>query len=807
MKEPAVSQARCAHCDLEVPEALIRPDAELQFCCEGCRAVHEAIIAGGLEAYYKIRGEDEGSPARRPTGQYEEMDDPAFAARYCEARPDGLMATDFYLEGIHCTACLWLVEKSLESEDGVTQGRLDFGRRRLQLMWRPGQVKLSDIAARLDSLGYPPHPARDSRNDPKRKEERKLLIRIAVAMAVMMNVMLFAMSLYSGWISGMSDEFRSMFRWYSLVVSLPAVLYSAYPFFRGALNGLKHGVLHMDLPISIGILAGFLGGAVNTIRDAGEVYFDSVTSLIFLLLLGRWLQLKQQHRATERSELIHALTPASAERVQGDKTVRVPLEAIVVGDLLRVPVGGRVPTDGVVVEGASAVDASLLSGESRPIKVDLDSEIFGGTTNLYAPLTMRATATVREARVAKIADMVVEAGTHRAPIVQLADRIAGIFVAVVLLLAVGTAGVWAYLDPSMALDHAVSLLIVSCPCALGLATPLAISAAINKAANHGILIRSGAALEALGAMNEAELLFDKTGTLTEGQMTLIDFQGSEAMKLWVAALEADSRHPVGLALRHALAPPSVILPEVEAREDLPKGGLCGIIDGKRVAIGPPESLSPKDGLSPAFQAQILAWSKAAVTPILFVVGDEAVALMGLADRLRDDALEAVNALRGAGFSPEIISGDHVEVARAVGAQLDIPEARCLGRQTPEDKLERVKEAEAKAPVIMVGDGVNDAAALAAATVGVAVHGGAETAFQAADVFLQQPGVMKLWELIQGARRTVKVIRGNIVFSLLYNTIGATLAMTGLLHPLVAAVLMPISSLIVVTNSYRFRFGG
>lgn len=796
---------RCAHCDLPVPAKYIRPADERQFCCEGCRAVYGAIHEGGLEAFYKKRGDQLGAPAHAPKSTYEELDNASFTENYCTALPGGLLETDFYLEGIHCTACLWLVERALETQEGVSMGRLDFGRRRLSLRYAPDKVPLSKVAQRLEHLGYPPHPARDYGKDPRKQEERRLLVRIGVAGAVAMNVMIFAISLYGGWASGMQEDFRTLFRYVSLLLTLPAVLYSAWPFFKGAWAGLSHGVLHMDLPISIGILVGFIGGAVNTIADRGEVYFDSVSALIFLLLVGRWLQLKQQHRATERSELLGALTPAAAYRVEdGDRLQRIPLEAIRVGDHLSVPIGERIPTDGVVIEGSSAVDMSLLTGEAIPVEVGPDAEVYGGTTNLYEPIVFRATQTVRQARVGRITEMVVEAAEGRAPVVQLADKIAGYFVAVVLLLAVFTAILWSYLDPAHALDNAVSLLIVSCPCALGLATPLAITAAIHKAAQRGILIRTGAALEALGTMRSARVLFDKTGTLTHGQMDLVEYIGPDSLRPWIAAIEGHSRHPIGLALKRAFGAEGE-LKETGPVEALPGGGLTASTEAGQLSVGAPEAIGASRSAPQWALSQTDTWTQAGITPVWFALDEEVVAVAGLSDQLREDARAAVDALSAEGFSPEVVSGDDPRVAETVGAALSIPKAACHGRQSPEDKLARVQQAAREGPVVMVGDGVNDAAALAAATVGVAVFGGAETAFSAADVFLQRPGVKALATLVAGARKTVRVIRGNIIFSLVYNLIGAGLAISGVLHPLFAAILMPISSVIVVSSSFGFRF--
>ncbi len=792
----------CDHCGLPVPSGLIRPEAEHQFCCIGCQTVFEVIHAEGFEAYYALRDSMPEQAIEAHSHTYEEFDDPAFKKQYCTERPDGLLATELYLEGVHCSACLWLIEKSLAREDGVAEASLNFARARLSLLWQPDVQPLSVIARRLAALGYSPHPARGGTEDVKRAEERRMFIRIGVAGAAAGNVMLMAFALYGGSFSGMDESHRQFFRYLSLLAALPAVLYSAAPFFRSAWAGLRAHVLHMDLPISIGISAGFLGGMVNTIRGTGEVYFDSVTALVFLLLVGRLLQLRQQRHAAESSELLYALTPSSARRLDADGVAhRVPLEALQVGDRLEVHSGERIPTDGIVLEGLSSVDMSLLSGESMPVAVRRDEPVWGGTTNLQDMITIRVTQPIQASRVGKIADMVASAAQSRAPVVQLADRVAGYFVAVVLGLALITLAFWAWTAPGSALDHAVALLIVSCPCALGLATPLAMTAAIGKAARRGILARSGAALETLGGLAGGTLFFDKTGTLTHGRMDVAKNEGPAWVWPLVAAAEEGSTHPVGRALRRAFSDPAG--PAADHIEVVSSGGLRARVGGRALIVGSPRFVGKEALYNQELDEQVERWSHDALTPIWVAVDGRVVATVALADRIRSEARACIEALQSYGFEVAILSGDHPRVAAAVGRQLGLPVGRCHGGLSPEDKLARVRATQGA--VVMVGDGVNDAAALAAATVGVAVHGGAETCFAAADVFLQRPGIEGLLSLVEGARRTHRTIRHNISFSLAYNIMGTSLAIGGILNPLIAAILMPVSSLVVVTNSFRFPF--
>ncbi|HJL40862.1 MAG TPA: heavy metal translocating P-type ATPase [Myxococcales bacterium LLY-WYZ-16_1] len=803
----------CTHCGLPVPAGRVKPGTTPAFCCHGCETVYQILHSEGFAAYYDLRDSLPEPATETASSSYAEYDDPAFLERHGQPQPEGRLACDLYLEGVHCAACLWVVEKALIREPGVAEARLNFARSRLRLVFDPTVASLARLARRLASLGYPSHPARENAESAYRSESRRLLVRMGVAGAVAGNVMLLAFALYGGWLSGMDPVHRQFFRWTSLVVTLPAVSYSAWPFYRSAFNGLRSGVLHMDLPISIGILAGFFSGTWHTITGVGDIYFDSVCALIFLLLVGRRLQLHQQRRASESSELLFALTPSSARRLDGDGAAeRVPLEALRPGDRLEVHPGERIPTDGVVEAGRSSVDQSLLSGESVPVSIREGDEVWGGTTNLVDRLVVRATQTVEASRVGHIAAMVSEASGTKAPVVQLADRVAGWFVAAVLVLAGMTYAVWSWLDPAHAVDHTVALLVVSCPCALGLATPLAMTAAIGKAAREGILARSGAALEHLGRLKGARLFLDKTGTLTYGRMRVVAFEGDRGVLPAVFAAETGTSHPVGRALLdHAReqSPERWVRTEFESIEGgiravvHPADGAAPEAEGTSIVLGAPRAVL-QHALAPSdLDEEVRRWTREAWTPVWLAIGGRVRARFAVADQVRPEARSALRRLAARGLKPFILSGDHPEVVRAIGRQLGLPAEHCTGGLSPEDKWERVRAHRGR--VIMVGDGVNDAAAIAAADVGIAVHGGAETCFAAADVFLSKPGIGSLETLLLGSRRTVRTIRTNIGFSLAYNLVGATLAMAGLLNPLVAAVMMPASSLVVVTNSFRFRF--
>ncbi|MBI4955508.1 MAG: heavy metal translocating P-type ATPase [Myxococcales bacterium] len=800
-----VAPTACAHCADPVPAGLVEADAAEQFCCAGCRTVYEVLHTHGLEGYYDVAQASAARPTRaRPSRRgYAELDDPALLARHAKPRPGGLLSIELYLEGVHCAACVWVVEKVPLAVPGTAEARLELGRSVVSVTWDPQAVALSHIARFLDAIGYSPHVFRGASVAAlRRKEDRALLVRIGIAGAIAGNVMLLAFALYSGEAGGMAHADWDWFRWLSLGLTLPTLLFAGDVFFRGALAALRARTLSLDVPIAVGLAVGFAAGALNTLRGAGEVYFDSLSTLTFLLLVGRFVQRRGLRRAADAAEGLLSMVPARARKVEADGVREVPIEALAAGDVVEVRAGDAVPADGDVTDGASELDVAWLTGEPRPVPVGAGEAVQAGSVNLVAPLAVRVTRTGEETRVGRLLALVHEGLRRRAPVVQLADRISVHFVAIVLALAAATVVAWWPVSPARGFTNAIALLIVTCPCALGLATPLAIAAGVGRAAQAGMLIKGGDALERLA--RPGRIWLDKTGTLTLGKLSLARFVGPAALGPLVRALEERSSHPIALALVRGLPP----APRPLAVQDFAStlgGGVEGVVDGRALAVGSPAFASARGAvLAPELEGALAEALAAGETPVLVVEAGAVVALVGLSDALRPDAARTVAELRRLGLEVGILSGDHPEAVRAVAARLGIAPEHALGGASPERKLFVVRRDAARGSVVMVGDGVNDAAALAAATVGIAVHGGAEAGTAAADIFLTRPGLAPVAALVRGARRTLGVVRRNLVFAVGYNLVGATLAVTGLLDPILAAALMPASSLTVVASSYRAR---
>ena len=549
----------CAHCGLPVGGRPV--EGRLPFCCTGCAVVYEALQAAGMgETFYRLRdvapSERVPRPARidpNPLG-LAELDDVRFLEAHTRPAGEGLREAELFLDGVHCAACVWLVERLPYEMGGVQEARLDLARARLTLRFQPDAVRLSDVARWLARFGYEAHPVRGREAERRTSAERRLLVRLGVCWALAGNVMLLAFAFYSGLGAATDPALATAARWLSFALAVPAVAYGAGPFFRRAALSLRLAFrtgdptrLHIDTPIALGIGVGFGHSAWSVVSGRGEVWFDSITVLIAALLTARWLQLRSRRLAGDATERLLALIPQSVRRVGADgRLAIVRADEIEAGDVVEVPAGEVVPVDGVVESGRSSVNRSALTGESRPEGVGPGAAVEAGITNLSSPLRVRVEAAGEATRVGRLLAWVQGRARRKASVEDLADRLGGYFTLAVLGLAALTVAAWGPWDASESVRRAVALLVITCPCALGMATPLAVAVATGKAARRGLFIKSGGALDRLTRVDAVVL--DKTGTLTEGHMALAAWHGSEVALERAAALEAESNHPIAAAL-------------------------------------------------------------------------------------------------------------------------------------------------------------------------------------------------------------------------------------------------------------------
>lgn len=790
----------CDHCGLVVPTGLIEHDAPNQFCCSGCRAVFSIINGRGLDSYYAMRRtlERERKAVNRRAASYDAFDDPAFVRNFAETRPDGSMCATLALDGVHCPACVWLIERLDRVVPGVIDAKADYGRSTATVRWDPARSSLASVAKGLDSIGYAASPPRGKDQDGQRRiDARRQLVRIGVAGALAGNIMLVSVALYAGVFDGIEPRFVTLFRVVAAVLGVLSLAWPGRVFFRGAIAAVRTRTPHLDIPIAFALAVGGAWGVVNTVRGGGEIYFDSLATLVFLLLCGRFIQAQQQRRAANAVDLLLSLTPGMVRIVRGDSVEMKPVEAAEIGDIAEVHAGEAIPIDGVIVSGKSEVEQALLTGESVPVVVGEGEAVWAGASNLTSTLRVRIDAVGAETRTGKLMKLVEDAMARRAPIVARANRLAGWFVVVATLLATGTAAAWWHVSPELAMEYATALLIVTCPCALGLATPLVLSASVGRLARGGVLVKGGEQLERLS--RPGVMLLDKTGTLTTGTMSVGAWTVDDDVQRRVRTLEATSTHPIGKAIAASGAHAAGGTADVE---HVCGGGVRGIVGGRELAVG---TLPLLESCGVRGLDGVRSWAERVAeggqTPVLIAEDGLAVGGVALSDTARPDVRRLVAELRSAGWTLGVLSGDDPRVVRRIAEEVGIDSGRAHGRVTPEQKLEAVRravaEADRGAPVVMVGDGVNDAAALAAADVGISVHGGAEVSHDASDVLMRVEGLGAIALLLQSAGGAIGRIRLCIGFSLCYNVAAATLAATGMIHPLLAAVLMPFSSLTVI----------
>jgi Cu2+-exporting ATPase len=807
----------CYHCGLPVPQGthftVVIEGAPRKMCCAGCQAVAQAIVDNGLDDYYRHRDALPESPREAlpaVLGELTLFDHPDVQKSFVRPLSEHEREASLILEGITCAACVWLNEQHLTRQAGVTAVEINYATRRARVRWDEQRIKLSGILAAVAAIGYHAYPYDAARSEEiAQRERRSALWRLFVAGFGMMQVMMYAVPVYLADEGTMSTDIEHLMRWASLVLTLPVVLYSAAPFFRNAWRDLRLKRVGMDVPVALGVGAAFAASLWATLIGAGEVYFDSVTMFVFLLLGGRYLEMLARHQSVRSIERVGRALPAFAERLMAFpslQTERVVVSALLPGDQVLVAPGQTIPADGSVLQGESEVDESLLTGESRPIAKVAGSDLTGGTVNIRSPLVQQVEKVGEATRLASIVRLMERAITEKPRVVQLADRVAAWFVAALLLLALATGIVWSQVDASRALWVFVSVLVVSCPCALSLATPAALAVATGAFSRLGLLVSRGHAIETLARADH--FVFDKTGTLTWGRLRLqeilplVGMTVEEALRL-AAALEQGSEHAIGAALRES-ASAERPLPAAQSLQSFTGQGVEGTFDGRKLRLGRAEFVGALHGQLPPPEAQAL-----------FATGDTCVALADdtgwlaifrLGDQLRPEAGKLVRRLRDLGCNITLLSGDSAEAVGQVATALDIKDAH--GGMAPQAKHDFIAALQAQGAVVaMVGDGVNDAPVLAQAQVSVAMGSGTELARNQADIVLLGENLERLAEAVVLARCTRRIVRQNLAWAFAYNLSAIPLAMLGWITPWMAGVGMSASSLLVVANALRLQRDG
>lgn len=792
------SPTACFHCGLPVPagsrfqaRVLDEPRA---FCCPGCQAVAEAIVAGGLDGYYRHRTENASNPDALPRQLQDELalyDRPDVQAGYVQHEGE-LAETCLLIEGISCAACGWLIERHLRGLPAIAEAQLNLSNQRLQVRWADSQLPLSQLLGELRKIGYVAHPYQaDQAAELLQRENRRALRQLGVAGLLWMQVMMAAMATWPEFNLDLSADMDRILRWTSLFLTTPIVFYCCTDFFKGALRDLRTRHLTMDISVSLAIGGAYLAGIWSTVTGVGELYYDAVGMFALFLLAGRYLERRARERTAAATSQLVNLLPASCLRLDAaGVSQRVLVSELSVGDQVVIPPGHSLPADGRILAGQSSIDESLLTGEYLPLPRTVGDSVTAGTLNVEGPLTIEVQALGAATRLSAIVRLLERAQADKPRLAELADKVAQWFLLIVLGVATVVGLVWWQIDPQRAFWIVLALLVATCPCALSLATPTALTTATGSLHKLGLLLTRGHVLEGLNQIDT--LILDKTGTLTEGRLTLSrvlplrDLDSDTCLAL-AAALESGSEHPIARAFGR-------VQPAAELISH-PGLGLQGVVDGRQLRIGQAAFVAQLSGQNtPAIPGDQGQW---------LLLGDQQgpLAWLVLDDRLRSDAPALLDAARQRGWRVLLLSGDSSPMVKTLATELGIDDAR--GGLTPDDKLNVLCQLHAEGRrVLMLGDGVNDVPVLAAADISIAMGSATDLAKTSADAVLLSNRLDSLVQAFAMARRTRRIIIENLGWACLYNGLILPFAALGWVTPGWAALGMSLSSLVVVVNALR-----
>jgi len=799
---------QCFHCGADAAaDSWVRDTSSAGkariFCCEGCKAVYQLIQAENLEGFYDLRTDTPVTPTPISTIDRErlsELDHPLVQRGFVSQTAEGNEA-QVLIGGLSCAACIWLLERHLGQREDVRSFSINYSTQRARLVYDPEGPPLSQHLLAIHELGYTarPYEAGLAEQDLKR-ENRSAIIRLVIAGIGSMQSMMLAVPLYFQLIDNISADFIELFRWFSLLVATPVVFYSAAPFFQNALRDIRARHLTMDVPVATAIGLAYTASVLITVFGGDHVYFESVCMFTFFLSLGRYLEARARYRAGLSGTALGGYQPAVATRIRGieskpgeqeEQRELVTVHDLSPGDRIRVKPGETLPADGVVVAGRSNIDEAALTGEYMPVSRTTGDFVHAGTINGTNSIDIEVVSCGGDTRLSGILRILDRVQAEKPPVAQAADRMAGVFISRVLIITPLIFIGWWLAGSPRAFDIALSVLVVTCPCALSLATPTALTSATYALRRIGLLPTKGQTLEAMATVDT--VVFDKTGTLTSGRLSI---QRTETSDHWTesealsiaAGLEQDNQHPIARAFSASAA-------HVTGVEQVLGKGLVGMIAGQAVWIG------HRAFMHESSDVELLSLDDEEGLTIWLVRADGAVAKFVLNDQIRADAKQLVADLQDGGYRTVLLSGDHSQHVRSVANYLGIGQA--VGRASPEDKLAHLKAlTEQGHRIMMVGDGLNDLPSMAGAQVSIAMGSATDLTQTRADAVLLGESLAPVLDGLTISRRVKRIIRQNLAWALGYNVLALPLAAAGFIPPWLAALGMSLSSLIVVLNALR-----
>ena len=789
---------KCDHCHLAFSQDVMIEDNGHYFCCNGCQGVFHLLSDQGLDTFYKKLGDEQLTP---PQEQYEDsinFNAPAFYERFVSVNKDGFSEVSLVIEGIHCSACVWLNEKALLNMDGVIATNINYTNNKAKIVWDDDVVKLSEIIDMIRAIGYNAYPYDASLQEEKANKERKdYYLRIAVAVFATMNMMTIMVAQYAGYFTGISEDVKHILNIGEWVLSTPVLFYSGWPFFKGMYYGMKTKTVNMDTLVATGSLLTYIYSIYITLTRSGEAYFDSVTMIVSFVLVGKFLEALSKKSIADTLDIMSQHLPSDVKVIEEEKIVSKNVNDVSVGSIVMLSSGDRVALDGEVIIGSGNFDESSLTGESEPIFKQKGESVISGTVSIDADIKYRVTKDYANSTMSNIVSLLENAMNNKPKIQQLANKLSEYFSSTILLFSLFTFIGWYFYSSNFEQSFmiAISVIVIACPCALALATPVATLVGLSIASKRGILFKEAAQLE---TMAKADVLaLDKTGTITQGRPGVVR---SEILKEFdismLYSLVQISKHPIAKAVTNSIYTEKLICYELDSLKNIASQGITAMYNGKMLAGGNAK-LMQTIGLNVENSSEY--------SEFYFAYGGELLAKYELFDMPREDVKESIQKIKKMGVEVIMLTGDHAKSAKKVAQMVGIEKYE--SELTPEMKaiyIERLHKADKT--VVMAGDGVNDILALASSDIAIAMGNGSDIAIEVSDVVLLNDTFSSLYDSFKISKRTFRMIKQNLALSLVYNGITIPLAMAGYVIPLVAAISMSISSLLVVGNSMRIKLG-
>jgi len=789
----------CTHCHLEFSEDVLIKDGEHYFCCNGCQGVYHLLNEEGFDSFYEKAGNTKLTPQ---TSQYEDssnFNSLAFYDKFVTTNKDGFSEVSLVIEGIHCSACVWLNEKALHKMDGIIEANINYTNNKATIIWVDNILKLSQIIDMIRAIGYNAFPYDASVQEVRANAQRKeYYLKMSVAIFSTMNIMWIAVAQYAGYFSGIQQDIKTILNIAEGILATPVLFYSGWIFFRGAYFGLKTKVINMDLLVSTGALLTYIYSLYITIVENGEAYFDSVSMIITFVLIGKFLEVLSKKNAADALDIMGKNIPSEVNIVKNGSIVSCKLEDIKIGDISVISSGERILLDGEIVKGSGSFDESSLTGESEPIYKTMGDNIISGTISIDADIHFKVIKDFEHSTLSTLISLLESAITKKPKIQQMANKLSEYFSSTILFLAFSTFVGWYFASNNFEISFmiSISVIVIACPCALALATPVATLIGLGIGTKKGILFKEAAQLETMAKTDV--LILDKTGTITVGKPEVINekvFKDFDKKLLF--SLVKSSNHPVALGIYNHLISQDKNIKDIIFDEfmQIPASGIKASYKNSEL-LGGNLKLMKDNSIDIFYTSEN--------TIFYFAIDSEIIAIYELSDQIKEDAKKIITNLTARGIETIMLTGDHRATAKKVASEIGLN--NFLYEQTPQDKSNYIENLHKDGKtVVMVGDGVNDVLALAQADIGIVMGSGSDIAIDVGDVVLLNDSLKSLEDAFKISKTTFGLIKQNLGISLIYNAITVPLAMAGYVIPLVAAISMSLSSLLVVGNSIRIKY--